>query len=87
MTITQREIGQTLGGKTPDIKYTKNARKASSDDVPTEYVAVITNRGMVYVYISVADSGTMTVTEDSNYGTGAGNDGFQICPYICDEYY
>lgn len=87
MSITQEEIGQNIGKETPSFKYTKNAQKASSDNVPTEYVAVITNRGMVYVYISVVDSGTMTVTEDSNYGTGAGNDGFQICPYICDEYY
>lgn len=86
MSIAQEEIGQNIGEKTPSLKYTPNASMSGSNDVPTEYVVVITQRGMVYVYISVVDSGTMTVTDDSYYGTGAGDDGFQILPNICYEY-
>lgn len=78
MAITQEEIGQNIGTKIPDFSFDRNN--------PTEYVAVVTKKGTVYVFISVTDSGTMTVQEDSYEGVSAGNDGFQICPNICDEY-
>lgn len=82
--IAENEIATNIGEKTPKLKYRKNAKDTSSDNIPTEFVAVVSKKGTVYVFIAVTD--TMTVEEDETVGADAGDAGFQICPNVCDEY-
>jgi len=84
--IAKDEIGTNIGEKTPKLKYRKNAKDTDSANVPTEFVAVVSKKGTVYVFVSVAGAGTMTVSEDETVGVTAGDNGFQICPNVCDEY-
>lgn len=89
-TMAKDEIGTNIGEKTPKLKYRKNAKDTDSEDVPTEFVAVVSKKGTVYVFISVSDAKTMTVDEDDAgnvlAGTAEAPTGFQICPNVCDEY-
>ena len=86
MTIAQEEIGTNIGEKTPKLKYRKNAADPDSENVPTEFVAVVSKKGTVYVFVSVTTASSMTVEEDETVGVTAGDTGFQICPNVCDEY-
>ena len=80
--IAENEIATNIGEKTPKLKYRKNAADPDGD-APVEFVAVISNKGTVYVFISTAAE--MTVSADENVGV-ASEAGFQICPNVCDEY-
>lgn len=91
--IACEEIGVNIGEKTPKLKFRKNA--GDGDAEPTEFVAVISKKGTVYVYISVKAAGTFTVPTSSTTTDGvtttelkSSDDaiGYQICPNICDEY-
>lgn len=86
LALAQDEIGTNIGEKTPKLKYRKNAKDTSSSNVPTEFVAVVSKKGTVYVFISVTTASQMTVSDDTTVGCTAGDNGFQITPNVCDEY-
>lgn len=86
LALAQEEIGTNIGEKTPKLKYRKNAKNTSSANVPTEFVAVVSKKGTVYVFISVTTASSMTVSDDTTVGCTAGDNGFQITPNVCDEY-
>lgn len=83
-----QEIGTNIGETTPKLKYKKNAADTSSSSTPTEFVAVVSQKGTVYVFIALQSG--MTVSDDPDVGCTAGSGstatGFQICPNVCDEY-
>lgn len=82
--LAENEIATNIGEKTPKLKFKKNAADKDSNDVPTEFVAVVSKKGTVYVYISVVDTFTLGENDDPE---APGSDlGFQICPNVCDEY-
>ena len=81
--IAENEIATNIGEKTPKLKYRKNAKDTDSEDVPVEFVAVVSKKGTVYVFIAIAED--MTVEEDETVGVKT-ESGFQICPNVCDEY-
>lgn len=85
--IAVSEIGTNIGEKTPKLKYKKNAAD-SSKNAPTEFVAVVSKKGTVYVFISCASASTFEVQDTSGEVTvkGGTDNGFQICPNVCDEY-
>ncbi len=81
------QIAANIGEKTPKLKYRKNAADEKDGAAPTEFVAVVSKKGTVYVYISVMDKDTFTVPEkDGEPSPSDKTKGFQICPNICDEY-
>lgn len=81
----QQEIGTNIGETTPKLKYKKNAADTSSNSTPTEFVAVVSQKGTVYVFIACVDG--LKVSEDKDVGVKAADkEGFQICPNVCDEY-
>ena len=91
--IACEEIGVNIGEKTPKLKFRKNAGDGDKD--PVEFVAVVSKKGTVYVYISVMNAGTfqmptVTTGEGENQVTELKSSddaiGYQICPNICDEY-
>ncbi|MBO5387421.1 MAG: type II secretion system protein [Lachnospiraceae bacterium] len=87
--IAKDEIGTNIGEKTPKLKYRKNAKDTDSKKTPTEFVAVVSKKGTIYVFISVSAAKGMKVKDDKTVGViadGAENAGFQICPNVCDEY-
>jgi len=77
-----KEIGTNIGEKTPKLKYRKAAGTAGE---PVEFVGVISKKGTVYVFISAAEAGSMEVESDDTVGCKS-DDGYQICPNVCDEY-
>lgn len=86
-----KSIGESIGEKTPKLKYKKNAADKTSDRIPQAFVGVISKKGTVYVYIalgeSLPDSFTVPVTTGENPEPKSDKDtGFMICPTICDEY-
>lgn len=83
--IAIKEIGTNIGEKTPKLKYKKNAAD-SSKAAPTEFVAVVSKKGTVYVFISTASAGSFEVQEASGEVIPKQDNGFQICPNVCDEY-
>jgi type II secretory pathway pseudopilin PulG len=91
--IAIEQIAANIGEKTPKLKYRKNAADEKEGAAPTEFVAVVSKKGTVYVYISVMKKGTFSFTEGEGKDAKtsepfAADDkkGFQICPNICDEY-
>lgn len=74
------EIGTNIGEKTPKIKY----KKTSVDDIgkPSEFWALISPKGTVYVLIGTGDQPSITV--DGNNITSS--DGYLISPEACDSY-
>ncbi len=80
LVIAKDSIGSNIGEKTPKLKYRKAAGEAGE---PKGFTGVISKAGTVYVFISTADE--MTVSEDETIGVKSDN-GYQICPNICDEY-
>lgn len=85
--ITQAEktIAQNIGEKTPKLKYRKNATDPKGNGgQPSEFVALVSNGGTVYVYIS-SDKGNVGIGKDGNPTCTAG-EAWQIAPNICDEY-
>ncbi len=85
MAIAETEIATNIGEKTPKLKYRKNAEDPDDGDAPTEFVAVVSKKGTVYVFISTAEASSMEVEEDETVGVKT-ETGFQICPNVCDEY-
>lgn len=83
--IAVSEIGTNIGEKTPKLKYKKNAAD-SSKSAPTEFVAVVSKKGTVYVFISCSTAGSFTVSDTNGEVTCSADTGFQICPNVCDEY-
>ncbi len=80
-------IASNIGEKTPKLKYRKNAADEKNGEEPTEFVAVVSKKGTVYVYISVMEKDNFTVPEKDNEPVPSDKaKGFQICPNICDEY-
>ena len=80
--LADNEIGTNIGEKTPKLKYRKAAGKAGE---PVEFVGVISKKGTVYVFISAASEGEMSVEPDETVGVKS-DKGYQICPNVCDEY-
>lgn len=80
--LADNEIGTNIGEKTPKLKYRKAAGTAGE---PVEFVGVISKKGTVYVFISAAEANSMTVEDDETVGCKSDN-GYQICPNVCDEY-
>jgi len=80
--LADNEIGTNIGEKTPKLKYRKAAGTAGE---PVEFVGVISKKGTVYVFISAAEAGSMEVESDDTVGCKS-DDGYQICPNVCDEY-
>lgn len=74
------EIGTNIGEKTPKIKY----KKTSVDDIgkPSEFWALISPKGTVYVLIGTGDQPSISV--DGNNITSS--DGYLISPEACDSY-
>lgn len=85
--VAVEQIAANIGEKTPKLKYRKNAGDEKSSATPEEFVAVISKKGTVYVYISVVADQGFTVPLDGDEPKSADDAvGFQICPNICDEY-
>jgi len=83
------EIGVNIGEKTPKLKFRKNAADKDADEIPTGFVAVVSKKGTVYVYIAVTDDltgFTIGEGEDADPDDVDSTVGFQICPVTCDEY-
>lgn len=80
MVIAQNEIGTNIGEKTPKLKYKKAAD--SKVGTPKSFVAAISGKGTVYVFIATGD--TITLTEKD--GEVISTDAYQLCPTVCDEY-
>ncbi len=83
--IAKDEIGTNIGEKTPKLKYKKNAADSKSSKIPTEFVAVISKKGSVYVYVSVTTANSFAMGQDEAVVSDK-DLGFQICPNVCDEY-
>ena len=88
--VAQNQIGSTIGEKSPKLKFKKDpSGKKGGNNVPKQFVGVISKAGTVYVYIDCSAEGTdMTVETDASTGeakvkTGVG---YQISPNIADEY-
>lgn len=82
LALTQNEIATNLGEKTPKLKFRKTA--TASVGAPKCFVAVISGKGTVYVFISSIDTG-FTCTASTSVGVTS-TKGYQICPNLCDEY-
>ena len=82
----EKTIAQNIGEKTPKLKYRKNASdpKGDTTNVPTKFVAVVSNGGTVYVFIS-SDAGNISIDGSGNVTCDDGK-AWQIAPEICDEY-
>ena len=74
------EIGTNIGEKTPKIKY----KKISDDEIgkPSEFWALISPKGTVYVLIGTGSQPSITV-EGNNITS---SDGYLISPETCDSY-
>lgn len=74
------EIGTNIGEKTPKIKY----KKTSVDDIgkPSEFWALISPKGTVYVLIGTGEQPSISV--DGNNITSS--NGYLISPEACDSY-
>lgn len=82
MKIAQTEIGTNIGEKTPKLKYKKAAD--SKIGVPKAFVAAISGKGTVYVFIASVDDGSIALTEKD--GEVTSTNAYQLCPTVCDEY-
>ena len=83
-TLAQTEIGNTVGEKIPKLKYTKAMKIGANSVTPKKYYAVISESGTVYVFIG---DGVDTVAPTSSSSAGlTSTKGWQISPYIADEY-
>ncbi len=88
--IAQNAIGSNIGEKSPKLKYQKDPSgdKSANAKKPSKFVGVVSQAGTVYVFIKCGNGSSFTVTDSSTVGckaTTAGT-GYQITPYICDEY-
>lgn len=87
--VAQNQIGTTIGEKAPKLKFKKDPSGKHKDNIPTEFVGVVSKSGTVYVYISCTTAGGMKVKTDETSkevvidGDGTG---YQISPNIADEY-
>ncbi len=83
-TLAKTEIGNTIGEKIPKLKYTKAMKINGTDVTPTNYYAVISQSGTVYVFIG---NGVESVAPTTSSSAGlTSTKGWQISPYIADEY-
>ena len=90
MKIAQNTIGGNIGEKSPKLKYQKDPSGAkSSTSKPSKFVGVVSQAGTVYVFIQCGTT-ALQVTDQGASSTGVkpsnGTIGYQITPYICDEY-
>lgn len=79
-------IGSNIGEKSPKLKYQKDP--AGGDKKPSKFVGVVSPAGTVYVFIQCGNGSSFSVKDSSSTGvepTTSGT-GYQITPYICDEY-
>lgn len=83
--LADKEIGNSIGEKVPKLKYQKEMVTTGTTKVkPERFYAVVSTKGTVYVFIG--GTTTPTVDEsDSSVGVKISN-GWQISPYIADEY-
>ena len=80
------ELGSSLNGSVPKIKYKKNA-KTGAGESDLRYYVLVTTKGSVEVYIAksgktLADFQKLTATDIIDGDNGI----FEICPEVCESY-